>query len=138
MPYKRISNKIYTKTTGTWKLKQTCLNIPNAKTALRLLNSIEKRNQKIRVKRHYRKVNGKLSIVMSHSRKKQRINPNYSWVGYKKEPIPYVHKKSAYRTKRKYEREGFVSTVKYFKDFGWYVYYAPKSTIAQHTKNIIN
>ena len=41
MPYKRIGTKIYTKRTGTWKLKQTCTSIPNAKSALRLLNQIE-------------------------------------------------------------------------------------------------
>ncbi|RLG13669.1 MAG: hypothetical protein DRN66_03740 [Candidatus Nanohalarchaeota archaeon] len=46
MPYKRIGRKIYTKRTGTWKLKQTCTSIHNAKSALRLLNQIEAKTMK--------------------------------------------------------------------------------------------
>lgn len=41
MPYKRLGTKIYTKASGTWKLKQTCKSIKNAKKALMLLEGLE-------------------------------------------------------------------------------------------------
>jgi hypothetical protein len=41
MPYKRIGRKVYSKSIGRWRLKQTAKNVNNAKAALRLLNSLE-------------------------------------------------------------------------------------------------
>jgi hypothetical protein len=41
MPYKLVKNKIYSKATGKWKLKQTCKNVANAKRALGLLRGLE-------------------------------------------------------------------------------------------------
>ena len=42
MPYRRVKNKIYTKATGRWRLKQTCKSIRNAQKALKLLRGLEK------------------------------------------------------------------------------------------------
>jgi len=41
MPYKLIKNKIYSKATGKWKLKQTCKSVASAKRALGLLEGLE-------------------------------------------------------------------------------------------------
>ena len=41
MPYKREGNKIYTKASGNWKLKQTCANVKNAIKAMGLLQGLE-------------------------------------------------------------------------------------------------
>ena len=41
MPYKRIGMKIYSKSTGKWRLKQTAKTINNAKATIRLLNMLE-------------------------------------------------------------------------------------------------
>ena len=44
MPYKRVGNKIFTKRTGNWNLKQTCSSAENAKKAMGLLQGIEHGN----------------------------------------------------------------------------------------------
>jgi len=41
MPYKLVGKTIYTKSSGTWKKKQTCSSVANGKSALRLLRGIE-------------------------------------------------------------------------------------------------
>lgn len=41
MPYKRKGKLIYKKSGSTWKLKQRCKSIDNAKAALRLLESLD-------------------------------------------------------------------------------------------------
>lgn len=41
MPYRREGNKIYSKASGKWKLKQTCTSIKNAIKALGLLQGLE-------------------------------------------------------------------------------------------------
>lgn len=41
MPYRVIGDKIYSKSSGRWRLKQTAKNAANAKAALRLLYGIE-------------------------------------------------------------------------------------------------
>ncbi len=46
MPYKIIKNKVYTKSTGRWKLKQTCKSVGNAKKAIRLLRGLENKTIK--------------------------------------------------------------------------------------------
>ena len=43
MPYKIVKKTIYSKATGSWKKKQTCKTIKNAKKALKLLRGIEAR-----------------------------------------------------------------------------------------------
>ncbi len=45
MPYKRILNRIYVKHRGKWSLKQKCKSVKNAKSALRLLRSIEHKEE---------------------------------------------------------------------------------------------
>ena len=42
MPWKRIGNKVYTKASGKWKLKQTAKSIANAKKIIRLLKKLKK------------------------------------------------------------------------------------------------
>ena len=54
-----------------------------------------------------------------------RKTPPYTWVGYKHERMPYTSRNSAIRERNEYRRKGYVSTIHYFKGFGWYVYYAP-------------
>jgi len=46
MPYKRIGRKIFTKSGGNWKLKQTAKTLENAKKTMRLLQGLEKGNIK--------------------------------------------------------------------------------------------
>jgi hypothetical protein len=41
MPYRRVGKKIYSKSSGKWKLKQTCKSAKNAKSAMKLLYGIE-------------------------------------------------------------------------------------------------
>jgi len=41
MPYRRIGNMIYTKSSGHWRLKQACRDVENAKKAMRLLQGLE-------------------------------------------------------------------------------------------------
>ena len=41
MPYKIKGNQIYTKSSGEWKLKQTCASHKNAVKALGLLQGLE-------------------------------------------------------------------------------------------------
>ncbi len=41
MPYKRVGNKVFTKSSGNWKVKQTCKSTDNAKAAIRLLEMVE-------------------------------------------------------------------------------------------------
>ena len=41
MPYKRIGNVIYSKSTGKWRRKQKAKNPKNAKKAMNLLRGIE-------------------------------------------------------------------------------------------------
>lgn len=41
MPYKRIGSKIYTKSSGTWRLKQTCKSVSSAEKAIKLLRGLE-------------------------------------------------------------------------------------------------
>ena len=43
MPYRRVRNVIYTKSSGRWKVKQKCRSEDNAKSAMRLLQRIEGR-----------------------------------------------------------------------------------------------
>ena len=43
MPYKRIGRKVYVKRNTGWVKKQTCKSINNAKAALRILKSLEKK-----------------------------------------------------------------------------------------------
>ena len=51
MPYKRKGKVIYTKSSGTWKKKQTCKSVENAKKAFRLLQGIEHGTLKPRKKK---------------------------------------------------------------------------------------
>jgi len=46
MPYKRVKNKIYSKASGKWRLKQTCKSVASAKRAMRLLKMIEKKTKR--------------------------------------------------------------------------------------------
>jgi hypothetical protein len=39
--YKRVGNKVYSKSSGEWKLKQTCKSAASAKGAIRLLQGIK-------------------------------------------------------------------------------------------------
>ena len=41
MPYKRVGNVIYTKSSGKWEKKQTCGSVEKAERALRLLRGVE-------------------------------------------------------------------------------------------------
>lgn len=41
MPYKTIGNKVYSKSSGKWRLKQTCRTAGAAQKAIRLLRGIE-------------------------------------------------------------------------------------------------
>ena len=41
MPYKRVGKVIYTKSSGKWKVKQTCKSVTNAKGAMKLLHYLE-------------------------------------------------------------------------------------------------
>lgn len=41
MPYKLVGRTIYTKASGSWKKKQTCTSLANAKKAMRLLEALE-------------------------------------------------------------------------------------------------
>ena len=41
MPYKRVKNKVFSKATGSWKLKQTCKSVGNAIKAMKLLRGLE-------------------------------------------------------------------------------------------------
>jgi hypothetical protein len=41
MPYKRKGKVIYSKSSGSWKVKQRCKSVEKAKSAIKLLKGIE-------------------------------------------------------------------------------------------------
>lgn len=41
MPYKREGERIYSKASGSWKLKQKCDSIEKAKSAMKFLHGLE-------------------------------------------------------------------------------------------------
>jgi len=56
------------------------------------------------------------------------ILPSFNWVGWKK-TLPDILKEIANRTKKELKEQGYVVRQKYWKDYGWITYYAPKEKV---------